>query len=227
MAPGKPKRGSTEEPQFDAIPMEMASFNLPLLGPGKASPAANIGASPRLDSRRARSQMPGRRFKEGDRVAVISTRYNPLHRDESYTRGEQGVVMKAPEGSTICSVRLDGDYHTVTSVLPLRRKHMPHRMAHISVLHLQVVKGGHRNSMDNSIGASDSSRGNLDLGKVTSKLDHLAKSDDAKGGRYKALDTVPDMVEGDTDAFWKAHNPVIAGFEQQQAKVQKPRYSPN
>jgi len=220
MAPGK-KRGSGNEQEFDPIPLDMASsFNLPLVGSGKP-PALTAVAM----SRKAKATIPMRRFKEGDRVTVTSTRYSPLHRDESYTRGEQGVVMKAPEGSTICTVRLDGDYHTVTSVLPLRRKHMPHRMAHISILHLQVVKGGHRNSMDESVGVSDSSRGKLDLGSVSSKLDRMAKTDDSSNQRYKVLDEVQ---EGDTDAFWKAHNPVVAGFEirEQQAQSQKPRYSP-
>lgn len=159
-----------------------------------------------------------RRFKVGDRVCVNARRYNPFHPDESYNAGEYGVITECSENSTVCGVRLDGDYHVIESVLPLRKKPVPHRFVHISSLHLDMVKTAHRGSPEPTLNGSASQnnlaansgvspRGMLDLGKVTGCLDAFLFKDranlDDEAESPPCFD-FPEFAEGEADSFWKA-----------------------
>mmetsp|Transcript_66706 Transcript_66706/g.217127 ORF Transcript_66706/g.217127 Transcript_66706/m.217127 type:complete len:316 (+) Transcript_66706:152-1099(+) len=75
-------------------------------------------------------------FKEGDRVVVVKARKNAMHHDESYQVGEQGVVTRAVENSSVVEVRFQGNYEIVESVLPLLKRSVPGRAVSASVLHL-------------------------------------------------------------------------------------------
>lgn len=147
----------------------------------------------------------GKQFKPGDRVKVTENRFNPFDKEESYKKGEHGVVTQASNSSTVCTVRLDGDYFSVASVYPLHKKPIPHRIAHISILHLQTLKEGHRNSPEPQEldDASDSLAmlcGGMDASSFESKLLGLTNGDLS---RRSSPDTPDYLFEADVDEWWK------------------------
>jgi len=75
-------------------------------------------------------------FKLGDRVVITNNRYNPFHHSESYSVGERGTVIQAPENSSVVTLQLEGQYSIVESTLPLLRRPVASRIVDASVLHL-------------------------------------------------------------------------------------------
>ena len=78
----------------------------------------------------------------GDRVVVKIHRHNPVHHEESYKVGEQGVVVEVAARSTV-RLRLDGirpqAYYRVQAVKPLVTRPVRQRYVTASVLHLEKL----------------------------------------------------------------------------------------
>eukprot|EP00747_Dinoflagellata_sp_TGD_P209396 gnl/TRDRNA2_/TRDRNA2_82790_c1_seq1.p1 gnl/TRDRNA2_/TRDRNA2_82790_c1~~gnl/TRDRNA2_/TRDRNA2_82790_c1_seq1.p1 ORF type:complete len:153 (-),score=31.51 gnl/TRDRNA2_/TRDRNA2_82790_c1_seq1:182-640(-) len=124
-------------------------------------------------------------FKTGDRVVVTQSRQSLLKHEESYRAGERGVVVKAPDNSSVLTVRLDGEYYIVENVLPLRKRSVPHRFVHCSALHLSILKTGHRTSAEvpsrSTKGSQSKKAGGSALGTTLSnRLERLADSEPAQ-----------------------------------------------
>jgi len=75
-------------------------------------------------------------FKLGNKVVITNNRYNPFHHSESYSVGERGTVIQAPENSSVVTLQLEGQYSIVESTLPLLRRPVASRIVDASVLHL-------------------------------------------------------------------------------------------
>mmetsp|Transcript_123143 Transcript_123143/g.223837 ORF Transcript_123143/g.223837 Transcript_123143/m.223837 type:complete len:163 (-) Transcript_123143:74-562(-) len=82
--------------------------------------------------------------RTGDYVVITSSRHNPHHHNESYKVGEHGMVVGKVEGSSVVTVRLEGEYYVVESTLPLLSRHVPDRIINASVLHLKVIRADPR-----------------------------------------------------------------------------------